>query len=302
MTPEETQEFIHMLAQGLAKPQRTPILKRPDEVGLDYEDVYFPAIDGVPLEGWFIPADSNRLVICNHFGPSNRQGYPGHLEGFPASNGIEVNYLPKYKALHDAGYNVLAYDLRNHGLSSSANGGVSGVGLFEWRDVLGSLRYARSRSDTADMEVHLHSLCIGCNSTLVSMKQQPEAFAHVRSFIAIQPVVGGSMIELTCQAMGIDNGVELFEPVFHRMTGFHVPEYDMRPYAPHVRVPTLVVQVHDDVVTKPSDIQEIYDNLGTDDKELFWIEGTTDRHHGYTYFSEHPEKMLEWYGAHSGQE
>ncbi len=24
--------------------------------GLDYEDVTFPARDGVPLEGWFIPA------------------------------------------------------------------------------------------------------------------------------------------------------------------------------------------------------------------------------------------------------
>jgi pimeloyl-ACP methyl ester carboxylesterase len=41
-----------------------------------------------------------------------------------SGNGFEVNLVPDYKILHDAGYNVLAYDLRNHGLSSAANGGV----------------------------------------------------------------------------------------------------------------------------------------------------------------------------------
>jgi hypothetical protein len=30
--------------------------------------------------------------------------------------GFEVNFLPEYKALHDAGYNILCYDIRNHGL------------------------------------------------------------------------------------------------------------------------------------------------------------------------------------------
>jgi pimeloyl-ACP methyl ester carboxylesterase len=47
--------------------------------------------------------------------------------------------VPDYKILHDAGYNVLAYDLRNHGLSSAANGGVVTHGFTESRDVAGSL-------------------------------------------------------------------------------------------------------------------------------------------------------------------
>ncbi len=47
----------------MAHSTRTPILRRPDEYGLDYEDVFFPALDGVTLEGWFIPADSDRLII-----------------------------------------------------------------------------------------------------------------------------------------------------------------------------------------------------------------------------------------------
>lgn len=45
---------------------RTPVLRRPGDYGMEYEDVFFPAMDGVPLEAWFIPADSDRLLIINH--------------------------------------------------------------------------------------------------------------------------------------------------------------------------------------------------------------------------------------------
>jgi hypothetical protein len=89
--------------------------------------------------------------------------------------------------------------------------------------------------------------------------------------------------------------------VFRKMTGFWVDDCDTRPYAKHIRVPTLVVQVKDDLMTKASGIQEIYNNIPVADKKLFWIEGTPLRHHGYTYFSEHPEPMLEWFATHMGR-
>ena len=66
----------------------------------------------------------------------------------PSGNGFEVNFVPDFKILHGAGYNVLAYDLRNHGLSAAANGGIGSSGIFEARDVVGSLQYARDRTDS----------------------------------------------------------------------------------------------------------------------------------------------------------
>ena len=60
-------------------------------------------------------------------------------------------------------------------------------------------------------------------------------------------------------------------------------------------MPTLVVQVHQDVLTKPSDVETIYANIPAE-KELLWIEGTTRRFDGYNYFSENPKQMLDWYG------
>ena len=126
-----TDDFIGGLADMMAHSARTPILRRPDEYGLAYEDVFFPAQDGVTLEGWFIPADSDRLLICNHPMPCNRYGYPGHLEPWTNFGGFEVNFLPEYKILHDAGYNILTYDLRNHGRSGMGSGGIIGHGALQ---------------------------------------------------------------------------------------------------------------------------------------------------------------------------
>jgi len=118
-------DVINGLADMMAHSARTPILRRPDEYGLTYEDVFFPAQDGVTLEGWFIPAESDRLLICNHPMPCNRYGYPGHLEPWTDFGGFEVNFLPEYKILHEAGYNILTYDLRNTAAAERAAGASS---------------------------------------------------------------------------------------------------------------------------------------------------------------------------------
>jgi hypothetical protein len=83
-------KVIDPMVEFWAHGKRTPVYRRPDEVGLQYEDVFFPSMDGVALEGGFIPADSDRLIIHNHFLPGNRYGYAGHLEGLRDFGGFEV--------------------------------------------------------------------------------------------------------------------------------------------------------------------------------------------------------------------
>ena len=63
-------------------------------------------------------------------------------------------------------------------------------------------------------------------------------------------------------------------------------------------MPTLVVQVLDDALTYPSDVQAIYDNIAAVDKKLHWIQGTNQRFRGYNYFGEHPEIAIEWFDTH----
>ena len=60
--------------------------------------------------------------------------------------------------------------------------------------------------------------------------------------------------------------------------GARVSDFDLADYAEVVKTPTFVVQVHDDVMTKPYDIQNFYDSIPVEDKKLFWIEGKPVRH------------------------
>jgi hypothetical protein len=155
LSGDQIDRILQAMAESFGQQLRSPILHSPSEESLDYQDVTFPALDGVPLEGWFIPAaGSGKLIIANHPMGFSRSGIPTHLEPWrsvwaSSGNDFEINLVPDYKILHDAGYDVLAYDLRNFGHSGAANGGIASSGIFEARDVAGSLNYARSRHDDA---------------------------------------------------------------------------------------------------------------------------------------------------------
>ena len=74
---------------------------------MEYEEIYFLAIDGVTLNGWFIPADSDKLIICIISHPETVTDFLAIWNRGRKGGGFEVNSLPRYKVLHDAGYNVL---------------------------------------------------------------------------------------------------------------------------------------------------------------------------------------------------
>lgn len=276
---------------------RTPVYRYPSEVGLKYEEITFPSMDGVPLEGWFIPGSSNKIIICNHFMPGNRYGYAGHTKGLEGFGGFEVNLLPYYKALHDAGYNILAYDIRNHGLSGAAAGGKCLLGLREYRDVIGSLQYVNSRVDTKKMEKGLMSICLGCNSTFVAMDKHPEYFEDIKVMIGLQPISIRYFFQRAAEMMKLDAepAYEYFDQGMKNATGFHVDEFSPLPYSKACKIPVKVFQVHDDFRTDVQDVQRIYDNILSKEKELHWIEGTDERFQGYNFFSKNPQYMLEWY-------
>ncbi|MYM19312.1 alpha/beta hydrolase [Brevibacterium sp. 5221] len=301
-TREAFDGFLHLWTTGTTAGRRTPILRRPDEYGMEYEDVTFPSLDGTPLSGWFIPAeDAKAVIIHNHFLPGSRYGYAGHLPEFGGLGGFEVNFLPEYKALHDAGYAILAYDMRNHGMSGQGNGGIAGIGMTEWQDVVGSLRYAKARPDTQNMHKALLSVCLGADSTAIAWDRMPEEFSEVEAMIMLQPVSGTYIVDTFAEGLGLgEAGYTAFDAAVHERTGFRLAEQTPLPHMGAIGVPTLVAQVHDDSMTKPQDVQDIYDALPTDDKKLVWIEGTTERFRGYNYFGEHPAEAVDWFDSHVG--
>ncbi len=102
--------------------------------------------------------------------------------------------------------------------------------------MIGSIRYAKSRSDTANMTTGLLSVCLGADSTFVAMDKHPEEFADIRVMIALQPISARAFVEKNIvERAGIENGVELFDEALHRRTGFHVDEQSPIPHAKAVR-------------------------------------------------------------------
>jgi len=305
LTGEQADRVVQAMADSFGQQLRSPVLHWPSEEDLDYQDVTFPALDGVPLEGWFMPAaGSDKLIIANHPMGFSRSGIPSQLEPWrsiwaSSGNDIEVNLVPDYKILHDAGYNVLAYDLRNFGLSGAANGGIASSGIFEARDVAGSLAYARSRLDTRDMTIGLFSRCLGCSSTFAAMSQFPEAFDGVRCLVGPQPVTMETILRRRLALLGVpaDRIGDLERRIVLR-TGIGFAQRAPREWARNVRVPTFLYQVRHDVLTEPGDVQAMFDNIPVGDKELQWIYGTTRRWDGYLEFQRHPEPMLRWFAKH----
>jgi uncharacterized protein len=300
----ELDETLQRFANGFSWVRRAPVFHSPSEHGLEYEDVTFPAHDGVPLEGWFIPATgSSKLIIANHPLGFSRSGIPTHLQPWhgdwaASGNGFEVDLVPDYKILHDSGYNVLAYDLRNHGLSSAANGGVTTHGFTESRDVVGSLEYARTRPKTRDMVIGLFSRCMGGVSTFAAMTRFPEAFDGVRCLVSPQPVTPRYIVQRRLALLGLGDRLHDFDTLIRLNTSVGLDQRVPQEWAKNVRVPTFLYQVHRDSVTDPSDVQAMYDNIPVADKKLQWIEGTTARWDGYLEFQRRPEPMLEWFDQH----
>lgn len=215
--------------------------------------------------------------------------------------GFEVDFLPELKHLHEAGYNILTYDLRNCGQSGAANGGISGLGLLECRDVVGSIRYAKTREDLAAMKTGLYSRCMGGNSTIIAMAKWPGEFTHIQALVLLNVVSGRTFIERGAENFKMDPGKasRRLDKRVRELTGFRLDEETPLPYAPAVTAPTLMAQLKRDfLIHGEQDGQAIFDALGPQDKQLMWIEESNQRFYAYNYFGQHPEKLISWFNDH----
>jgi esterase/lipase len=115
----------------------------------------------------------------------------------------------------------------------------------------------------------------------------------------IQPISGEAIVKKLCKTMRLGKkGEQAFEKIYREQFGFRVDDSSPIEDAKSVGIPTFMTQVKADKMTFPEDVQTIYDAIPVGDKQLFWIEGTTQRFRGYTYYSENPVQMIEWYNAH----
>lgn len=284
---------LGQMAKFFEKLERIPITRTPAEVGLAYEDISLTATDGLGLKAWFIPSETNdKVVIFNHFLLGNRAGAVPNKDW----GNISVDFMPLYKILVDAGYSVFTYDLRNHGASDQAEGNKLGLTNTEALDVLGAVRYVKEHY--ADSKFYLYSQCYGTVATMKAMEKSPEDFADIEAYVNIQPLTPDGFVTGVSQHMKMehDDNVLVFSDALKKRTGYSAD--DGASPAEAVTMPTLVVQVRKDWRTTNESIEDIYERLSTDDKELLWIDDVEERLEGYNYFARKPEKLLEFLASH----
>lgn len=171
-----------VLTKLMLKARRAPLTRTPAEAGLPFEDVAFEAADGVGLRGWFIPREGEGpgpVVLFVHGWLWNRLG---NIAGQVPIDDRDVDFLPATRALHDAGFGVLLFDLRHHGESDAGPKPLS-YGPLEASDFVGAVRYLRSRPDVDGERIGAIGTSMGGNIALYGTPQcQP-----IRAILAVQP-------------------------------------------------------------------------------------------------------------------
>lgn len=171
-------------ARLVIAPKRQRLWSNPkQELGLGYEDVEFPAQDGIRLKGWFIPATQMpaATAIIVHGWPWNRMGTKANdpLGDLPGSK--PINLLPLTKALHESNYNVLMFDLSNFG-ESDARIPVT-YGLLEKRDLLGAISYLKSRNEVDPNRIVTVGFSMGGNTVIYTLPETTD----IKAAVVVQP-------------------------------------------------------------------------------------------------------------------
>jgi pimeloyl-ACP methyl ester carboxylesterase len=123
----------------------------PASFELAFESIAFPARDGVPLKGWWVPAAGARgTVVLVH-----------------GLNRSRIEMVRKLPFLRDAGWHALLFDLRRHGESGGA---VRSLGWHEREDVHGAVRAARERWPGP---VVLWGISFGAAASLMAAAEDP---------------------------------------------------------------------------------------------------------------------------------
>lgn len=126
---------------NLIHPVRAEIKDSPVQYGLTSEEIQFKSsLDGIPLYGWWIPAQKNGVAVISAKTVIFSHGYRDARD----MSDIHAMNLAKYLA--GEGYNLLLFDYRDSGQSG---GSFSSVGQNEKYDLLSAVDFAKDQKHSS---------------------------------------------------------------------------------------------------------------------------------------------------------
>lgn len=289
-------------ARTMIAPARQRLWATPADVGLDYEDVQFPAVDGVRLSGWFIPAadvspttsgvrKQHATIVLLHGWTWNRLGYAGDDLMANVVGGGSVDFLRLAHALHLDEYHVLTFDMRNHGQSAASHPVT--FGQSEAKDLLGALAYLNGRSDVDPQRIGVIGFSMGGTTMLYTLPQT----AAIKAAIAVQPVIPATFSKrLSRDLLGPFGPIvrTLAEMIYHIFGGPHLsgvlPAFVV---AGAGDTPVLFVQGKGDPWGKSEDVSQLAEMMPQAQETI--LLPTENRHEGYDYLIDNPQVAINFF-------
>lgn len=291
-----TAALVAFFTRRMISPPRQALWTSPAQMSLPYENVQFPARDGVRLSGWFLPAAKGNerngaTIILVHGWTWNRLGDAAAdlLANFSGTTPVELLRLAH--ALHYEGYHVLMYDQRNHG--ESASHPPVTFGLAESEDLLGALAFLADRPEVDKDRIAVIGFSIGANATLYALPQTDE----IKAAIAVQPttasIFAGRYAKDMLGAAG-DFVRPLVESAYAAAGDVRLaalqPAFAVAGAGP---TPVLFIQCKHDPWGDVEDVQRLAAATPGGEGPLF-VDGT-HHSHGYQYLIENPRVAVTFF-------
>jgi uncharacterized protein len=287
------------LARMMIAPARHSEWATPADSGLEYEDVQFPARDGIRVSGWFIPAvekskSRQATIVLVHSWQWNRLGYAGEGLFANVSGSKKIDLLKLAKNFHEEGYNVLTFDLRNHGQSAAAYPVT--FGQSEAKDLLGALTYLETRKDVNPNCIGIIGFSMGANAALFAMPQT----RLMKAIVAVQPMTPSLFARrLTNDILGIFGPpIRFLVEIIYRLFGGPRISGIIPTFAAGGAegTPVLFVQGNGDNWGSPEDVSNIAEAIPSA-QELLFV-NSSHRFDGYRYIVDNPGPAAAFFKQH----
>mmetsp|Transcript_68529 Transcript_68529/g.107859 ORF Transcript_68529/g.107859 Transcript_68529/m.107859 type:complete len:370 (+) Transcript_68529:58-1167(+) len=240
------------------------MVRTPLAYGMEFEEVRFKALDGCTLAAWYIPAkdkSSKKLAIVGHqsWACANKSGCVTHLRHGWATV-LAIDYVKLHKVLYDAGYHVVAYDLRNHGDSEKRL--PAGFGEIEYMDAVGVIDWVNSHAVLKNCKVAMLPFCVSGVSFFKANHLYPEKFKNVFAWVTTNLFHGPGTFCNRPYVFGMGNK-KLLDKAFEENQAWYEKQgmlksnkdikmstesVSAKPYAPSVKQPVLWCDTMHDIL------------------------------------------------------
>jgi alpha-beta hydrolase superfamily lysophospholipase len=139
-------------------------LQTPDQLGLEYEDIFFTSADNLTIHGWWLNTKTP-VKGTVYFLHGNAENISTHIHN--------VAWLPEY------GYQVFLLDYRGFGLSQ---GKPSLPGALE--DIRNGLQFILAQDATREKPLYLLGQSLGASMAIYFAATDPQARQHLSAVIS----------------------------------------------------------------------------------------------------------------------